>query len=511
MWSALAAALWWSGPLFIRAADPSLARSAAFATSVRPGCTWTVVGAGPGGVYFAWRLAEALPALAPEICIFDQAGRVGGRILTLRRRGPRADLTVEPGAYRYVKRPVLEPETKNISVWTVLTTALVEQALRLPSAPYEPGDPEHAMWKIVDSAGHNAGYVTFVEELMRRARAKGVRFFRRMELTAVEAASATHEAAEGGGMSLTFLAHTRTDPEVVFTQHLLLNLPQLPLLRLVQASPFLWPQAPPSVDGQTCLDPLYVPSTTTNMKLYVHYTDAWWRNVLNLTTGEFRNTDSQDLQQAPIAGRYHDGDVRCDPQCRGYLEAFYTPYMAEKELGIRYYQSFSLNIGAPYTVLDNSTSDGRAFLAKVHASLVRLHAPQLAAAGALERVRAQGPTEAVLAVWDAKVEHYGCATHTMKPGSIPPAEVPARSLAPFQGREVYVANEAFSSVQGWAEGSLVMAENLAHRLGLARPEWIDPKLYQDRVLFAPAAWGPLPALAAAGCRGPSQLQERLLI
>ena len=42
-------------------------------------------------------------------------------------------------------------------MWTPLTAALVESALQLPIAQYEPGDPTSFMYKIVDAAGHNAG------------------------------------------------------------------------------------------------------------------------------------------------------------------------------------------------------------------------------------------------------------------------------------------------------------------------------------------------------------------
>ncbi len=60
-----------------------------------PDCTVAVVGAGPGGIYFAMRLAEANKTAAGSICIFERAQRPGGRIYSLRGMGPHQDLCVE--------------------------------------------------------------------------------------------------------------------------------------------------------------------------------------------------------------------------------------------------------------------------------------------------------------------------------------------------------------------------------------------------------------------------------
>ena len=76
-----------------------------------------------------------------------------------------------------------------------------------------------------------------------------------------------------------------------------------------------------------------MPTPVDGVKLYVHYSDAWWHNLLNLTSGSFgpssmHNRSMLSLGQLPeLQGRYHDGHTRCDgpsagaPHCRGYLEA----------------------------------------------------------------------------------------------------------------------------------------------------------------------------------------------
>lgn len=435
-------------------------------------------------MYFAWRLIEAHPELGPRICIFDQADQVGGRIMTLRNQGPRGDLTVEAGAYRYVDKPIVATDPKGRTwktVWTPLTAALLEKGLQLPTAPYEPGDPVHAMRKIVDRSGHNAGYVTFVEELLKQVKSKGLRFFPGQTLTSI-AAGALHP---GEGFALAFSASDGSDPEVVFSEKVLLNIPQQPLLQVLRVSPFLWASDSNWLDGTTPMDPLYVPTRSVDVKLYVYYEDAWWINDLNLTTGMFEDDADTNAQHAPLAGRYHDGDVRCDPRCRGFLEAVYTNE-ARREAAIKFYENYQLYTGSPYSILDDSTMDGRALLEKVHASLLRLHRSQLVAAGALERVEALHPSQIVLSVWDSKVKYFGAATHHMKNGTIPPRLVSVMSLKPFSGKQIYLANEAFGPVSGWAEGSLVMAENIVHQLGLDRPSWLSEDVYEKHVLFPPS-------------------------
>lgn len=74
-------------------------------------CEVAIVGAGPGGLYTAWRLAVDAAVVAPEkICIFEAKVRPGGRLLTVTDPVPGFEgYTVDVGGYRYV-RPDLSPE-----------------------------------------------------------------------------------------------------------------------------------------------------------------------------------------------------------------------------------------------------------------------------------------------------------------------------------------------------------------------------------------------------------------
>lgn len=63
-------------------------------------CDVAVVGGGPGGIYTALRLANTT---SQTVCLLERAGRFGGRVHTLRGLGPKADLTVDLGAYRFAR------------------------------------------------------------------------------------------------------------------------------------------------------------------------------------------------------------------------------------------------------------------------------------------------------------------------------------------------------------------------------------------------------------------------
>lgn len=77
--------------------------------------------------------------------------------------------------------------------------------------------------------------------------------------------------------------------------------------------------------------------------------------------------------------------------------------------------------------------------------------------------------QAVVVVWDPQIQWTGGAWHSYKNGiygsqvstnyTDPRNAVPVASIKPFAGENVWVANEAFSAVQGWAEGSLIMGES----------------------------------------------------
>lgn len=456
-------------------------------------CNVAVIGAGPGGTYVASRLVEG--GTVKNVCLFELTDRVGGRIHSIRDQGPKGDLVVETGGYRFAVNRTCASfgPTFRWCIETPTTKGVVTGLLKLKWKLYDPApkDWDHKLAKIVDDEGHDRGFVTFVEELLRRAQEGAeVRSYFRHELIAI------HQ--QDGKFRLEFANGQRAQ-----AAHVVLNVPQHPLYRIFSRSTGL-----AATDGESpsvfqAVAPMPI------MKLYVHYNDAWWRNTLGLVSGPFNNTaawtdeDTLDPRAVddcmgqrqfpvPLQGSYHDADVRCDgpsdAPCRGFLQAAYLPSLQ----AVRYFGQFRLQRnGDPVTHIDGSTGHGRRLLRDVHESLVELHREQLAAVGAVDRVLRAPPDSAVLSIWDQLVAGVEAGCHHYKDRArdgrgVPMNKVSVDSLTPFPktAPNLHVVNEAFGQLECFAEGSLQMAENLVHRVfKVPAPSWIPADDYQKKVLF----------------------------
>ena len=72
----------------------------------------------------------------------------------------------------------------------------------------------------------------------------------------------------------------------------------------------------------------------------------------------------------------------------------------------------------------------------------------------------------------------------MSEASVAPEKIPSTAMRPFGPNEdIFLANEAYGTVECFAEGSLVMAENVAAALGVPPPTWIDPAIYKRDIRF----------------------------
>jgi len=445
----------------------------------------------PWQIYFAWRLLQATPAAPTTVCVYERSQRLGGRILSLRDQGPRGDLTADMGAYRFVDTPTKERHSTWGYIYTPLTAALIETKLGLPVAPYEPGDPTSHMKKIVDATGENAGYATFVEAMLKQVEADD-RFTVHLgqELVAIEPADGSRPLTMRFASGITATAGT-----------LVLNLPQLPLLRVLSASESLLSAA----GGMPVA--LQAPRPTDGAKLYIHYSNAWWRNLLGRSSGEFATGSgtmvnaTANTQLPELFGRYHDGHTRCDgatphTRCRGFLEATYT--YAENA---RWFLNHEPSVDPPYTSLLPSTLAGQFALDLFHQTLVRYHSTALERVStptfnATAYVLAMRPEMALLSYWGVQTLGYGGAVHGTRPGPmIEVSEVGPMAMAPFGKQRVYVANEAFGALRGldgvlgghhgWAECSLVQAENLliSGAFGLQPPDWVNRSVYEEYVRY----------------------------
>eukprot|EP00965_Chrysotila_dentata_P230544 6197833-Pleurochrysis_carterae.AAC.9 len=305
-----------------------------FATSSEsaPECELAVVGAGTGGLYSAMRLIDTGKLQGSDICIFEMTNRVAGRLYSLRGLGPNKDLVVDAGGYRtclysdfhYSVFVVVScscqrhrhsvPSQLTVSCFgrpefTPVLHALITEYLSLPMECYDPpanASETCAVFNIIDETGNKAGFGLFVEVMMQKVIDAGARFFPSRELLSLEQTTVD-------GPKTLHLSYGMT----ATANKVLLNLPQRPLLKVLRESVL-----PEGAFTPTVWSALHTAQTEIVSKLYLYYENAWWYD-LGLTSGDFDL--SGDATAMPLAGRYHDGHVKCDEsgKCHGFLLAAY--------------------------------------------------------------------------------------------------------------------------------------------------------------------------------------------
>lgn len=433
---------------------------------VEPECRIAVVGAGTGGLYTALRMVDSGLVEASDICIFEQTERVGGRLFSLRGLGPDNDLVIDAGGYRTWPR------------FTPTAHALITEYLGLTMDCYDDTDPCE-VYNIVDENGKKAGFTLFVEEMMKRLVDGGACFFPRHELVKIEQENVpVVDPSAEPAVSRQFVAPT---PGIVTNLYFgngvvatatgttILNIPQRPLLSIIRNSDF---DAKGLIDAPT-LDALHSVQTVIAQKLYLYYPrgSVWWRK-LGIVSGDFEYPG--DAREMVLAGRYHDGPVYCDDEndpdtCHGFLLAVYNNDLSGNKA--QYFRRFQRDREEPVTVFTNQDLEGAEFLAHAHQRLVDFHqlyntdATYTGFQASTVFSQVEPPPYAFLSTWNTAVPWAGGAWHAWTDlDNIETAK------QPFAEHNMFVVNEAYSLLQGWAEGAVKLADEiLEEHFGVQRP------------------------------------------
>jgi len=487
-----------------------------------PPCQVSVVGAGWGGVYTAWRLAvDTQRVPADRVCVFEAFRRNGGRTYSIRFQ----DYMIDAGAYRFAGDMHLPAD-------------LIAGGLGLPSVWYDPEGTDddvrgEVQWpyqeplrKVVDAAGRHAGYGAAIDLMLTHLAAAGARITFGTKLTSLT-------PGRGGQWLLGFSTGAS-----VQSQSVLLNLPR-PALRhvggLEEAMGARW-------QALTCSEREFPPKVTegpTTVKVYAVYEDAWWVSMLGLLRGT-----KEDMLSPPASIHYHDGEVVCqggvDPsgapiwrparelpgarRCRGVLQVFYRHSQmcpAAAPHCMDFWAALPRpNASEPLALFEGAV--GAELRSEVHRKLLAMHMSEFRKHNITEDALAKlaPPVALAVSVW----AHEG----TLPPGddglltgpqdvicktSRLPAACGTASPTEYQemvqgtGRWVrtapglHVANNDFFVTLArkwhgpWAEQSLLVAEAiLASAFGLGRPAWLNATYYAAQV--------PLPHMSSgAGAPG----------
>ncbi len=331
---------------------------------------------------------------------------------------------------------------------------------------YDNDDP-CMKFNIVGDDGEKIGFASFVEELMSRLVDKGACFYGRHNLVAI------NNNEEENTNTLMFSNGVSTTP----SHSTILNIPQRSLLEVVRESDLFTSVG--MEEAKNTYDSLHSVQTEIVTKLYLYYEDAWWIKA-NLTAGDFEQPG--DARNMLLQGRYHDGHVKCttdddgDEKCYGFLLAVYAHDFSGTKA--QYFRRFQRDRPEPVTILSNTNPEDEEFLKHAHERVVDYHVYGENAAEILNATiyssqfqfrkvmeSLEPPTFAVLANWNTAAFGAGGGWHHWTDLSLAD-----KAMKPMNSLNLHVINEAFSKVQGWAEGSLLLADEILEEFyGVGRP------------------------------------------
>jgi len=231
---------------------------------------------------------------------------------------------------------------------------------------------------------------------------------------------------------------------------------------------------------------LLSPSHRSSAKFYVIYGDAWWVSVLGKMSGTFSNTSP------PMAGRYHDGPVKCKPPpihqdanftewvgrapCTGALLVFYS---YNSPSGVAFYNSYKSTPSEPLTIIKPGTDENGQLLSDVHRALMNTHRSELLEAG-VDPDSIAPPELGLIGSWDHSFTDLYPGYYTLSSENY---QAPIYIIKPLPDHNIFIGNEAWSGSGGWAEGSLVLTERVIyHHIHLTPPSWILPSYYNSRII-----------------------------
>lgn len=150
----------------------------------------------------------------------------------------------------------------------------------------------------------------------------------------------------------------------------------------------------------------------------------------------------------------------------------------------QYFRRFQRERPEPVTIISNKDLEGREFLRHAHGRLADFH---ITGQSDTELTGFQVasifqdtalPEYAVLATWNTAIPWAGGAWHTW-------TDLSNIQLAkqPFVEDNIFVVNEAYSSLHGWAEGSLKVADEILEEYFDIKRPWLFPVVDINQIVL----------------------------
>jgi len=305
---------------------------------------------------------------------------------------------------------------------------------------------------ITDANGNEIGYSTSSEQLLAKIVSQGARIFYQHKL-----ASVYRDTSNPNNMRLTFANGATTTSQTVF-----LNIPTTSLYQL-SADSVIFTDANDTVKEAMNL---FIPQPA--VKMYGYYEDAWWKTKLGLDHDEGYTTN--ELKFFGLV----DGVTKCTSPttCKGVVLMSYPDGENTK-----YFETVQNDKDSPLVIVNSNTTDPveLTWMKDAHSLFVNSFKPYFRQKN-IDPDTIPLPKTIVMGVWQA-AWHYGPVNN------FPGGQTNALSLKPVNNLKLFWVNEANSIDQGWAEGSLLMAEKAANMLGLSRPSFLGNNYWYDAMIL----------------------------
>jgi hypothetical protein len=155
--------------------------------------------------------------------------------------------------------------------------------------------------------------------------------------------------------------------------------------------------------------------------------------------------------------------------CHGFLLAVYVNDLSGNKA--QFFRRYQRERPDPVSIISNTDLEGAEFLKHAHGRLEQFHLyenPNATYTGS-EALTVFGetspPTFAVLSTWNSDIPWAGGAWHMWT--DLDNVET---AMQPFVEHNIFVINEAYSLLHGWAEGSLKLSDEILETyFGISRP------------------------------------------
>lgn len=308
---------------------------------------------------------------------------------------------------------------------------------------------------ITDTQGNEIGYSSVPEGLARLLIDSGVSIIFNMELSGIY-------QSNNDKLELRFI-----DRSSIISDKVILNIPQKSLLKLASNSVIF------TAANQQTIRLYNLFQGICAVKAYLYYPEPWWRTKLELVNAELSTTE--DIRYVDFI----DGNVEMvNNKQSGFVNVAY----ANEQSYCPYFQAAQKERTNPILIIyANSTNKVEAdFFQDISNTFLRSLQGLFTKNNVDPNVLVK-PEILVMGIWVDTLAWHQVPISNFKGG------YPARlMLNPVNSIPIYVANEAYSFDQGWAEGSLAAAEKILQKyFGLTRPTWLSNSHWYNAIILNP--------------------------